>query len=260
VTIDGTIRRYLDEPVHLAGMREGEPLHVPTLSEYFASTSRVLLAGDVNQFTVGTPFNLRDGPPPVVLGSFQWSSFGPDGMLNINLDTYFNQAQILGTDLPYRSWRIRGLFRAGYMVAYYGTTPDPSFTGVVSAIMQGNAGFRAVSGGWALALGFGNLINEFPGGSGHYYFMGGPPGSPMQHYYPTYFQVEVGYGLPTDGTATRLTGGYDWPAWGLPIRTDLLSYRAQGPTYNCFNGFANAPNVPDSCPNKNLSYIPPGEP
>lgn len=263
--IDGRKNRYIDEPSHLRTMRENEPLHIPSTAEYFAETNRVLIAEDYYQYFDDTPFNLEDGPPPAVLGSFDWSGLYVDGMLNIDLSQYFNTAQI-ANELPYRAWRVRGLWRGGYFLAYYGTSP-PSRTpsGVISSMGQGGTGFRAVSGGWALGFSneFGNMINEFPGGSQNYYFMGGPPGSPVDIWFPIHFQVEVGYGHPNDGTATRLTASYDWPAFTAGVGTDLLQYRGYNPNWACYNGYANAPNVValGGCPYSGQGgYVPPDPP
>jgi len=263
--VDGTKNRYLDELPHLRGIRGDEPLHIPTADEYFAETGRVLIAEDVNHYAADSPFSLSDGPPPAVLGTFTWSGFYADNMANIDLSSYFNNAQI-ANGLPYRAWRVRGLWRGGYFLAYYGTSP-PSRTpsGVISSIGQGGTGFNAVSGGWALGFSneFGNMINEFPGGSQLYYFMGGPPGAPVDLWFPIKFQVEVGYGHPNDGTATRLTAGRDWPAFTAGVTTDLLQYRGSSPSFLCFNGWANAPSViaAGGCPNTGQGgYVPPDPP
>ena len=261
--IDGTINRYVDELVHLRNMRENEPLHIPTVEEYFAATGRVLIASDYYQYFENTPFNLQDGPPPAVLGTFDWSAFGPDGMLNIDLSQYFNNAQISG-GLPYRCWRVRGLWRGGYLVAYYGTNPSTP-SGAISSMGQLGTGFQAVGSGWALGFSnaYGNMINEFPSGSHLYYFMGGPPGAPVDLWFPIHFQVEVGYGQPGDGTDTRLTGSYDWPAFTAGVGTDLLHYRGFNPNWACYNGYANAPNVIalGGCPYSGQGgYVPPDPP
>lgn len=263
--IDGTKNRYVDEMPHLRGMDIDAPLYIPTEDEYYAATGRVLIKEDFHQYFPDTPFNLVDGPPPAVLGTFQWSTLWVDNMQNVDLTQYFTQAQI-ANDLPYRAWRVRGLWRGGYMAAFYGTMPQVGFSSsVISAFGHQGDGFQAVSGGYALGYSqaFGNMIQEFPVGSGQYYFMGGPPGSPIDHFFPTRFQVEVGYGSPNDGTITRLTGGYDWPAFSAGVTTDLLGYRAFNPNWACFNGFANAPNVIalGGCPYTGQGgYVPPDPP
>lgn len=259
--VDGTINRYVDEPLHLAGMRENEPLHIPTPDEYFAATNRVLIAEDYHQYADDTPFNLEDGPPPAVLGSFTWSGLWVDNAMNVDISAYFNVKQIMN-GLPYRAWRVRGLWRGGYFLAYYATSPNPGFTPVINALVHGGTGFNAVDGGWALghSLQYGNLINEFPQGSKLYYFMGGPPGAPVDLWFPIKFQVEVGYGHPLDGTATRLTAGRDWPAFSLGVGTDLLQYRGYNPNWACFNGYANIPGLV-GCPFTGQGgYVPPDPP
>ena len=113
--------KYLDEVTHLLAARENEPLHIPTAEEIWALTGKRLIAEDYYQYFENTPFNLELGPGPAVLGSFTWSSLWVDNMANADLTQYFTQAVLVGDDSCYNSWRVRGLWRAGYMIAYYGT-------------------------------------------------------------------------------------------------------------------------------------------
>ena len=255
--IDGRRNRYVDEPAHLLSMRENEPLHIPTADEYFAATGRILFAEDVNQYLQNTPFNLQDAPPPAVIGTFTWSAFEPDGLLNADLTAYFQSVQIKN-ELPYTAWRVRGLYYAGWLNAFK-TVPEPVNPQLTPFGVTGT-GWTPVSGHYALGLSGGqNLINAYGGGV---YFMGGPPGSPVSLYFPIRFQIEVGYGTQANAiaTMTRLTGGTDWPAWSSSILSDYKAYRAFSPAYACFSGYANIPGL-TGCPNTGAGgYVPPDDP
>ena len=230
--IDGSKRRYTDEPVHLVGARVDEPLHIPTAEEYYAITGRRLIAEDYYQYFEDTPFNLEDGPGPAVLGSFTWSNLWVDNIATVDISAYFKTAQI-ANELGYNAWRIRGMWRSGWTSIYY-TNPSTPVDTLVSSV-QGNQAFNPVAGGWALGLGGGNLIVQ---SGGNYYWTGGN----QDLYFPIKFQVEVGYGNPLDGV-NNPAATLNWPRFSSGIGTDGLAYRGYNPNWACFNGYANAPNV-----------------
>jgi hypothetical protein len=236
VAIHPTIERYVDEPTHLLDSSEDAPLYIPTPEEVYALTGKRLIAEDYYQYFDDTPFNLELGSGPTVLGTFEWSNLWVDNEANADLTSYFTQAVLIGDESVYNSWRVRGLYRGGYMLAYYGTSP-PSRTppGTINAIVQGNQGFTRVGNGFHLSLGGGNLIIQY---QGHYYFNGGN----QDIWFPIKFQVEVGYGDP-NYLANDPHGNLNWPAFTAGVGTDLLQYRGWNPNYACFNGLANAPNV-----------------
>lgn len=232
--------------------RIDEPLSIPTAEEYFALTGRRLIAEDYYQYFENTPYNLEDGPPPAVLGSFTWSNLWVDNIATVDISSYFKVAQVVN-ELGYNSWRIRGLWRSGYLSLYHTTPSTPS--GIIVASMQGNQGFAAKSGGWALGLGGGNLIVQ---SGGNYYWTGGN----QDIYFPIKFQVEVGYGDP-NYLVTEQAANINWPRFSAGIGTDALGYRAFNPNWACFNGYANAPNVIalGGCPYTGQGgYVPPDIP
>lgn len=249
------IERYVNELVHLNGMRENEQLHIPTVEDYFADTGRVLISEDPNQYVVNSPFNLIDGPPPLVIGTFRWSALWVDNIQAVDVTSFFTTPIVSG-ELSYRSWRMRALWRSGWMNAFYATNPDPDFNGTQFASLgDGSRSFNAVDGGWAIAAPEGNMISVI---DGRYYWTGGPAGRPIDHWFPVVFQVELGYGLPGDNFL-RKEGSFDWPAYSAGIGTDLLQHRGYSPSFKCFNGLANAPDV-TGCPNTTGGYTPPPAP
>lgn len=266
MSVDGTMNRYIDEPPHLLGLREDEPLHIPGVEEYYANSGRVLISSDFHQYFDDTPFNLMDGPAPAVLGSFAWSSFPGDGALNVDLTSYFYNAQI-ANELPYTLWRVRGIYRGDYTQLFL-TSGDRTVSNTLAGLGSiGDAWNQLDPTHWALALNeaAGNLINPWPGSPETAFFMGGPPGAPVDQYFLVNFQIEVGYGTRQNAidTGIRTTGSWDWPAFGAGIRTNYNTYRAWSSSWACFNGYANAPNViaAGGCPFTGQGgYVPPDEP
>ena len=255
--IDGTVNEYLDEVVHLRNMRVDEPLHIPTADEYFEETGRVILSsGGPDE-----PFSLRDGPPPAILGSFVWSGYGPDGLMNINVDSYFSNVQISG-NCPYTAWRIRGLFRTGYTQGFQTTPPATPVYGL-SGVLPSHGTFQAITGGWTLNPGISgsqfdnNSLFRWPTAV---FFRYGANGYSPDLWFSIGMQIEVGYAGytydPLNLEATRY-----WPAFHAPIKTDYPQYRGWDTTWACVNGYANAPHVPDTCGYRGQGgYVAPPEP
>jgi hypothetical protein len=255
MSVHPTIERYVDEPGHLLTMREDEPLHIPSELEFFQATGRRLIAEDYYHYFENTPFNLTSGSGPAVLGGFTWSNLWVDNMANADLTQYFTTPQIIGDETVYNSWRVRGMWRGGYLLAYYATIPNPGFTPSMNAMIQGNQGFQRIGNGFALGLGGGNLIVRV---GNQYFFNGGN----QDIYFPIKFQIEVGYGDPNYAAADP-AANLNWPAFTAGIGTDLLGYRGYNPNWACFNGYANAPNVIalGGCPYTGQGgYVPPDPP
>jgi len=255
MTVHVTKERYVDEPGHLLGMREDEPLHIPDELSFYQATGRRLIAEDFYQYFENTPFNLFSGPGPAVIGGFTWSNLWVDNIATIDLTPFFTQAQIIGSEVVYNAWRIRGMWRSGYMIAYYGTNPNVGFTPSISTIGHGAQNFTPVGNGFALGLNSTNLIVKV----GNQYFW---TGGNQDIYFPINFQIELGYGNPFDGMSNP-AATLNWPAYTSGLGTDLLGYRAWNPNYACFNGLANAPNViaQGGCPFTGQGgYVPPDPP
>ncbi len=255
MSIHPTVDRFVDEPCHLLTASEDAPLYIPNADEVFALTGKRLIAEDVHQYDPDTPFNLELGSGPAVLGTFEWSGLYVDNELSVDLTPFFTAPQLIGDRTVYTAWRIRGLWRGGYMIAYYGTSPNLSFTPTMNAMLLGGQNFSAVTGGFA--LGFqANTLMAHVGDS--YYFTGGN----QNLWFPIKFQIEVGYGDP-NYAADQQAGNINWPAFVAGIGTDLAGYRGWNPNYACFNGLANAPNViaQGGCPFTGAGgYVPPSPP
>lgn len=216
--ISGKTETYISEPLHLAGGFENEPLSVPDTPTLWEKTGKVAIAFDPNQYRADTPFNLALAPGPQILATFQWSALFVDEIYDIDV-TYITK--IISDAVCWPTWRARTLWYAG-AVAKYECPPKILEPVLTSQVFGAQSFLQNEDGTFGPNLTTANNMIQKVGDQ--YIFNGGPGGARINRWFPTWWQIEVGYAEVNDGIL-ETEDRWQWPGFQAPIVTDELFWR-----------------------------------
>ena len=221
---DPQARNYTRHPLHLFGTKVGHVLQADLdVEEVFNATGRVVIRRARTEGSGQVPASLFAALGPAVVGGYTWSGLWIDAIDSIDITALFTEALVLGDVCPYTGWRVRNLFYTGYASALYQNSPALTPEPVLNGDGFFGSGFTAVSGGFALSFA-GSSGVQYGAHTGYRYIWNG---GGIDRFFPSNYQVEVGYGDP-DPRLTDwkiLTGDIHWPAYSAEILTDEPQWR-----------------------------------